>query len=168
MSIRLHPHARERLNERGATEDEVIVTIETGETFPAKFGRTGFRRNFAFGERWKGKVYAAKQVEVYAVKEGDDWLAITFVSRFFSRETTMRLTYDPRHNIAYLRLQEKTTQVETVRVSESLNVDLAPDGTVYGIELLNANEQLRGREAGKLIVENVATGTSAEVDLLKN
>src|SRR5215471_6704223 len=80
----------------------------------------------------------------------------------------MRLTYDPRHNIAYLRLQEKTAQVETVRVSESLNVDLAPDGTVYGIELLNANEQLRGREAGKLIVENVATGTSAEVDLLKN
>ena len=58
----------------------------------------------------------------------------------------MKLTYDPRHNIAYLRLQEKTTQVETVRVSESLNVDLAPDGTVYGIELLNANEQLRGRE----------------------
>ena len=80
----------------------------------------------------------------------------------------MRLTYDPKHNIAYLRLQEKTTQVDTVRVSESLNVDLAPDGTVYGIELLNANEQLRGQEAGKLIVENVATGTSAEVDLLKN
>jgi hypothetical protein len=53
-------------------------------------------------------------------------------------------------------------------VSESLIVDLAPDATAYGIELLNANEQLRGREAGKLIVENVATGTSAEVDLLKN
>jgi uncharacterized protein YuzE len=52
----------------------------------------------------------------------------------------MKLTYDPRHNIAYLRLQEKTTQVEAIRVSESLNVDLAPDGTVYGIELLNANE----------------------------
>lgn len=65
----------------------------------------------------------------------------------------MRLTYDPRHNIAYLRLQEKPAQVETVRVSESLNVDIAPDGTVYGLELLNANEQLRGREAGTLIVE---------------
>ncbi len=79
----------------------------------------------------------------------------------------MRLTYDPRHNIAYFHLQEKTAQVETVHVSESLNVDLAPDGTVYGIELLNANEQLRGREAGKLIVDNIATWTSAEVDLLK-
>ena len=80
----------------------------------------------------------------------------------------MKLTYDPKHNIAYLRLQEKTGQVETVRVSESLNIDLAPDGTVYGIELLNANEQLRGQEAGKLIVENMATGTTSEVDLLKN
>ena len=40
----------------------------------------------------------------------------------------MRLTYDPRQNIAYLRLREKTTEVETVHVSESLNIDLAPDG----------------------------------------
>ena len=83
MSVRLHPHAQERLSERGATEEEIITAIETGETFAAKFGRTGFRRNFAFGGLWKGKVYATKQVEVYAVKEGDDWLAITFVTRFF-------------------------------------------------------------------------------------
>lgn len=52
----------------------------------------------------------------------------------------MQLTYDPRHNIAYLRLQEKINQVETIRVSEELHIDLAPDGTVYGIELLNANQ----------------------------
>ena len=83
MSVRLHPHAKERLSERGATEEEIITAIETGETFPAKFGRTGFRRNFAFGEQWKGKIYATKQVEVYAVQEGEDWLAITFVTRFF-------------------------------------------------------------------------------------
>ena len=80
----------------------------------------------------------------------------------------MKITFDPKHNIAYLRLQEKTAEVETVHVSDSLNVDLAPDGTVYGIELLNANEQLRGREAGKLVVENIATGTSEEVDLIIN
>lgn len=77
----------------------------------------------------------------------------------------MKLTYDPRYNVAYLRLQEKTIQVETVRVSEALNIDLAPDGTVYGIELLNANEQLGGKEAGKLIVENEATGAVTEVEL---
>lgn len=78
----------------------------------------------------------------------------------------MKLTYDPTHNIAYLRLRDKTTGVETIHVGESLNIDIAPDGTVYGIELLNANEQLRGRETGKLIVENVATGACAEVDLM--
>lgn len=60
----------------------------------------------------------------------------------------MKLTYDPQHNVAYLRLQEKTAEVETIRVSDELNVDLAPDGTVYGIELLNTNEQLQGADEG--------------------
>jgi len=42
----------------------------------------------------------------------------------------------------------------------------APDGTIYGIELLNANEQLRREDAGKLIVVNEPTGkTVAEVTL---
>jgi len=40
------------MTERGATEAEVIATVENGERFEAKFGRTGFRRNFSFdGER---------------------------------------------------------------------------------------------------------------------
>ena len=50
----------------------------------------------------------------------------------------MRLTYDPRYNIAYIRFQEKQTDVETVRISDELVVDTAPDGIIYGIELLNA------------------------------
>jgi uncharacterized protein YuzE len=54
----------------------------------------------------------------------------------------MIITYDPKHNIAYIRLREKTAQVETLRVSEDMNVDMAPDGTIFGIELLNAIEQL--------------------------
>ena len=64
----------------------------------------------------------------------------------------MKLTYDPRHNIAYLQLQAKTVQVETIHVSDELNVDIAPDGTVFGIELLNANEQLRAADGGTLVV----------------
>ncbi len=75
----------------------------------------------------------------------------------------MKLTYDPRRNIAYLRLREKTTEVETVRVSDELNVDIAPDGTVYGIELLNANEQLRAGDDGRLVVVNEALGARQEI-----
>ena len=77
----------------------------------------------------------------------------------------MQLTYNPRHNIAYLRLQEKIDQVETIRVSEELHIDLAPDGTVYGIELLNANQQLHAEDQGKLIVINEAAGDRRGIDL---
>lgn len=76
----------------------------------------------------------------------------------------MKLTYDPRYNIAYLRLHEKTAQVETIQVSDELNVDIAPDGTVYGIELVNANAQLTG---GTLVVVNEALGVSRAVSLTK-
>ncbi|GJQ50703.1 MAG: DUF2283 domain-containing protein [Candidatus Kuenenia stuttgartiensis] len=77
----------------------------------------------------------------------------------------MRLTYDPRYNIAYIRLHEKTTGVETIKVGEEINIDIAPDGTIYGIELLNANEQLKKEDAGKLFVINEATGEKSEVIL---
>lgn len=77
----------------------------------------------------------------------------------------MKLTYDPRHNIAYLRLQAKTTEVETIHVSDEINVDLAPDGTVYGIELLNANAQLARGDAGQLVLQNEATGERTQLKL---
>ena len=77
----------------------------------------------------------------------------------------MRFTYDPRHNIAYIRLREKRQDVESVRVSDELSVDLSPDGTIYGIELLNANEQLRRGDAGTLLVINEATGECTELPL---
>ncbi len=79
----------------------------------------------------------------------------------------MRLTYDPTRNIAYLRLHEKTAEVETIRVSDELNVDIAPDGTVYGIELLNANEQLRAADNGALVVINEAAGERQEIPLAR-
>ena len=79
----------------------------------------------------------------------------------------MKLTYDPHRNVAYLRLHEKTAQVETVHVSEELNVDLAPDGTIYGIEFLNANEQLQGADNGALVVVNEAVGDRREISLGK-
>ena len=75
----------------------------------------------------------------------------------------MKLTYDSRHNIAYLRFQEKTAEVETIQLSDALNVDLAPDGTVCGIELLNANEQLRGDNGGHFLVVNEAAGKTEDI-----
>jgi len=77
----------------------------------------------------------------------------------------METRYDPRHNIAYLRLHEKTAQVETLHLSDEINVDIAPDGTVYGIELLNANQQLRSEDQGNLVIVNEALGDRREIPL---
>ena len=82
MTVRLHPHAKKRLTERGATEAEVIATVEAGERFPAKFHRTGFRRNFPFGNVWRGRYYGTKQLTVFAVEE-EGWLVISLVTKFF-------------------------------------------------------------------------------------
>jgi hypothetical protein len=42
---------------------------------------------------------------------------------------------------------------------------IAPDGTVYGIELLNANEQLGGEDNGNLVFVNEAKGDRKEIPL---
>jgi len=77
----------------------------------------------------------------------------------------MVFSYDPRYNIAYLRFCEKQTGVETIHISDEMNVDLAPDGTIYGIELLNANEQLTREGKGKFFMINEATGERIEMAL---
>lgn len=81
--VEVHPHAGGRSVERGVTEDEIIATVTAGERAPAKFGRVLFRRNFAFDDMWRGRRYATKQVEVIAVDEGDHWLALTVIAKYY-------------------------------------------------------------------------------------
>ena len=77
----------------------------------------------------------------------------------------MKFSFDTRYNIAYIKFHEKINEVETVKISDELIIDMAPDGTIYGIELLNANEQLYSEDNGKLMVMNEATGSTAELSL---
>jgi hypothetical protein len=83
MAVRFHPHALERMAQRGAFEKEVIETVQRGEKFEAKFGRTGFRRNFLFEKHWRSVYYETKQIEVYAIQENEDWLVISVIARYF-------------------------------------------------------------------------------------
>ena len=82
MKLSLHPHAKERLAERGATEAEVIQTVTSGEQFQAKFGRTGFRRNFRFQKNWRGRFYTTKQILAFADPEAGGWRVITVIVRY--------------------------------------------------------------------------------------
>ena len=77
----------------------------------------------------------------------------------------MELTYDSQFNIAYIRLRRKSAKVTTVAVSDELNVDIGPDGRIYGIELLNANEQLGSQRVKKLKVTNRRSGKNGQLAL---
>jgi adenylate cyclase class IV len=83
MAIVIHFHARERMEERGATYDEVRTTIQKGEKFQARFGRMGFRYDFPFESRRNGRFYRNKQIEVYGISEGGDFVVITVVVKYF-------------------------------------------------------------------------------------
>ena len=83
MTVRFHAHALQRMRERGATRAEVVETVQTGRTAPAKFGRSRFRKQFRFGSTWNGKQYGSKQVDAFATKMSDGWMVITVVVRYF-------------------------------------------------------------------------------------
>ncbi|MFZ8802818.1 MAG: DUF2283 domain-containing protein, partial [Candidatus Calescibacterium sp.] len=62
------------------------------------------------------------------------------------------------YNIAYIQFREKASEVETIRISDEVNIDISPDGKIYGIELLNANEQLPIITGKALIFINESKG----------
>ncbi len=80
-------------------------------------------------------------------------------------EAPVKLTYDPSANVAYIRLRERQGDVETIELTSDFLVDIDETGTVCGIELLNANDQLARGDDGKLIFVNALSGGQAELDV---
>ncbi len=82
MSVHIHPHALERMAERGASEDEVRQAVETGSVAPAKFGRSAFTKHFPFNNMWNGVAYGTKEIEVIAALREAEWIVITVIVRY--------------------------------------------------------------------------------------
>ena len=84
----------------------------------------------------------------------------TRVKDFTDEDERVRV-YDPEMQELIRRISGASAVVvfdHTIRVSDELNIDLASDGTIYGIELLNANEQLRAGDGGRIVVVDEANG----------
>ncbi|MHB8277156.1 MAG: DUF2283 domain-containing protein [Candidatus Humimicrobiaceae bacterium] len=79
----------------------------------------------------------------------------------------MEISFDNKYNIAYMKIQKKTAQVETIRLSDEVNIDISPDGKIYGIELLNANEQLQSQD-NELIFTDTTTGKKTKIPIGAN
>ena len=76
----------------------------------------------------------------------------------------MEISYDKKYNIAYIKIQEKTSKVETITLSDEVNIDISPDGKLYGIELLDANNQLKLLD-NELVFKDMATGKKTKIPI---
>jgi len=64
----------------------------------------------------------------------------------------MKITYDPEVDALYIRLIDEDVEVTTQRLSQRVALDIAPDGRVVGLEVLDASEVI-GRELERVVVE---------------
>lgn len=80
--ITFSEHAIKQMNDRGAYQEEVIQTIRTGEKLPAKHGRSGYRHNFQYNNKWGNKFYHIKQI-IPIVKEEKSIIVITVYVFYF-------------------------------------------------------------------------------------
>jgi hypothetical protein len=76
-------HALDQMPDRGATREEVILAILSGDPSPAKRKRVSFRKNFSFDSQWKGKSYKVKQVMPIAIEESDRIIVVTVYVFYF-------------------------------------------------------------------------------------
>jgi len=83
VAIIIHPHALQRMEERGASREEVRRTIEAGRVSPARFGRQKYGMTFSFGNYWRAQLYEHKHIEAYCVVDGEDIIVVTVVVKYF-------------------------------------------------------------------------------------
>jgi hypothetical protein len=81
--IRLSQHAKQQLEFRGATEQQIVEAIRTETWEPAELGRLECRKNFVFNSEWNKKYYDAKQVRPIFVDEPDEIIVVTVYVYYF-------------------------------------------------------------------------------------
>ncbi len=67
----------------------------------------------------------------------------------------MKITYDPQVNAAYIRFKTGKFEVTTHQLTENVAVNYAPDGSVVGIELLDASKYLVKHKQPQIELENL-------------
>jgi len=75
--ILLSGHARDQLRYRGATEEEVTETIQTGPWEAAEQGRMEAKKDFPFNAVWNKRTYETKRVRPVFVEEEEGIVVVT-------------------------------------------------------------------------------------------
>ena len=67
----------------------------------------------------------------------------------------MKIRYDPQADAAYIKFKKGRFEVTTQRLTEDIAIDYAPDGTVVGIEILDASRYLVKHKQPQIELENL-------------
>lgn len=82
-------HARERMQERGALEEDVRAALRLGQREPAQRGLVLYRLNVEFKREWDGRYYGVQQIVPVVDEEGERIVVVT-VHTFYFQEGDSR------------------------------------------------------------------------------
>jgi len=67
----------------------------------------------------------------------------------------MKISYDQEVDAAYFLLKEGKYQVSTQRLTEDIAINHAPDGSIVGIEILDASKYFVKHNKPQITLENL-------------
>jgi hypothetical protein len=82
MKVKIDEHAKERADERGASEDDIYETLRSGNVIIVQGIRSAKEKIYDFNQEWNGKLYEQKQVRVIYLVEENTMIVITVVVKY--------------------------------------------------------------------------------------
>lgn len=76
-------HARRKMADRGASEEDVIKALRVGRCEPAHRGLRQYRVNLEFRRTWANKYYGMKQVVPVVAEEEGRYVVVTVYVFYF-------------------------------------------------------------------------------------
>lgn len=76
-------HARLRMHERGAREEDVREAIRIGQKEPGQRGLVLYRLNLEFKRKWDGRYYGIQQIAPVVAEEKNRLVVITVYTFYF-------------------------------------------------------------------------------------
>jgi len=67
----------------------------------------------------------------------------------------MKISYDSEIDAVYIRLIEGKQECRTVRLNEEIALNIGPNETLVGIEILDAKQLLGQGELPRIVLENI-------------
>ena len=73
----------------------------------------------------------------------------------------MYITHEPENDIGYIYFKKEKMEIKETITLGDVNIDIAADGSVFGIELMSANNQI----GKKIVYKNPKTKQEINCDV---